>query len=659
MDASSMLRRLIEALRARFGFLVQVPDDPIGLASAFGSALHRAAAAAPVVLVLDGLDHLDRRGQELGLAWLPEQLPRGVRLVVSTAEGPVLDELSGRGWPVLSLTPLARAERREFAVAYLWQNHRKKLDAAELDVIASTERGTNAQFLQTLLEEVRAAARGIEDLSALVEDLTASDSLTALFVKVLDRLEREYNTGRPDLVKSVMTLLAMAHHGLSDSELLDLLGTNCEHLSPIQWAPLHLALRPYLVSRLGLLAPFAPALRAAIERRYLPAEDDRASAHRRLADYFAARPISPRVVDEWPWHLAAMGEWQALCRVLAQPEFLTAAWPSHRFEVRSYWAAVESETGIPMIETLAVLIDERDRHPEAAWAVAELLAESGFHIEALRLALWRVRCGGTASRIEALDLAASLALEVGDLETALDFSARQARAAVDAGDVDARIAALARLAAVHRRGGDLNRAEACLVEAEKIAAQPEPARERLADLLGQRARLLEERGDAGGALRLAERRAVIYRQIGDLAGLSDCLGHQGRLLVRLSRSARALDALAAQETAARRLHDQATIQGCLGDQAEVLMARRRLDDALARINTRESVCLDPFYPRGLALTLLQKATLFGSLLKHTPLGLDFVERADRLASEHGLADVAARGEAVRGSILAAALRDTR
>ena len=122
-------------------------------------ALHRAAANATVILVLDGLDHLDRRGQGLGLAWLPEPLPPGVRLVVSTAEGPVLEELSGRGWPVLRLTSLDRAARREFAIAFLWHNHRKKLDAADLDVIASADRGRNALFLRTLLEEVRATAR--------------------------------------------------------------------------------------------------------------------------------------------------------------------------------------------------------------------------------------------------------------------------------------------------------------------------------------------------------------------------------------------------------------------------------------------------------------------------------------------------------------------
>ena len=86
------------------------------------------------------------------------------------------------------------------------------------------------------------------------------------------------------------------------------------------------------------------------------------------------------------------------------------------------------------------------------------------------------------------------------------------------------------------------------------------------------------------------------------------------------------------------------------------MARRRLDNALVRINMREAVCRDPFDAEGLALALLQKAMLFGSLMKQARLGLDYVEKADRLVSEHGLDQVAAQAQSVRGSILAAALR---
>jgi hypothetical protein len=85
------------------------------------------------------------------------------------------------------------------------------------------------------------------------------------------------------------------------------------------------------------------------------------------------------------------------------------------------------------------------------------------------------------------------------------------------------------------------------------------------------------------------------------------------------------------------------------------MSRRRLDDALARIEARESLCREPLYAQGVALSLLQKAMLFGSIMKQTRLGLDFVERAERLAFENALDDIKAKAEKVRESILAAVL----
>jgi hypothetical protein len=86
------------------------------------------------------------------------------------------------------------------------------------------------------------------------------------------------------------------------------------------------------------------------------------------------------------------------------------------------------------------------------------------------------------------------------------------------------------------------------------------------------------------------------------------------------------------------------------------MSRRRLDEAVARLEARESLCLDPPDPHGLCLTLLQKATLFGTIMKRTRLGLDLAEEARQLAAEHGLTGVAARAEAVREGVLAAALK---
>jgi hypothetical protein len=104
--------RSVTELEIRYGALLSRSARALFYLRDFAGALHRAAARAPVVLVLDGLDQLDYRGQGLSLAWLPEPLPPAVRLVVSTAEGPVLDELSFRPSVALPLYLLRQDLRK-------------------------------------------------------------------------------------------------------------------------------------------------------------------------------------------------------------------------------------------------------------------------------------------------------------------------------------------------------------------------------------------------------------------------------------------------------------------------------------------------------------------------------------------------------------------
>jgi hypothetical protein len=513
-----------------------------------------------------------------------------------------------------------------------------------------------------------ASARGIEDLPDLIGRYSAATCPGDLYDLMLTRLEPEHGRDHAGLVAEALSLLWASRHGLSDREAEELLGRSPGGLLPAAvWVPLRHALRPFTGSWSGLVNLPAAGLRQAVERRYLSDPAARASAHRRLAGYFARRPMSERVVEELPWQLAASGEWTALADLLADPGFLGAAWPRHQYEVAAYWREVEAQTPARLADAMVRLADAP---APAAVAAAQLLADSGRRAEALRIARQHaVGVGGLA----ALDLAAGLAAESGDLGAARAFSAKQAEEARSVGDVDARLAALARLAAVERRLAAVGRAaggpgakedaqaheRAALLhldEAERLAASV-GAGGRLADLLGQRAQWLEGRGKRVEALALCDRRARLYRQLGDLAGVQNTAAHRGRLLAALRRSSRALAALGEAAALARRLHDPTALQACLGDLADVLSARRRLDDALAAIVEREGICRDTLGdPCALALAMLQKANLFGAVMKQSAVGLDLVKQAEALAMRGGCTEALARASAVRAAILAAGLR---
>jgi tetratricopeptide (TPR) repeat protein len=670
----AILRRITLALARWAGFRPVISDDPIGLASCFVEALARASAQGKVILVLDGLDQIDQRSQGLDLAWLPDPLPAGVRLFASAGPGPVLDELTGRGWRTLELGLVDRPGRASFVASYLLHNHRKKLDSDQIARVTAIEPGANPLFLRTLLEELVASARGIEDLSALIDRFATATTTGDIFDLMLTRLEPEHGRDRPGLVAESLVLLWASRYGLTDREAAELLGPPGDLLPAAFWVPLRHALRPFTSTWSGLVGLPKGGLREAVERRYLSDPHTKFAAHRRLADYFANRPFSRRVVEERPWHLAAVGDWKALALLLANPSFLVAAWPVHRYELRAYWRAVEAETAIRMADVLAGLVNSP---APAALAAAQLLADFGWRVEAMRIAHRQatLRGSGGAVGLSVLDLAARLAMESGDLNAAHTFSVRQAAEAQSAGDVDAQVAALARLAAVGRRQGAVEReraglgtdaralkydqaVEAHLDEAERLAVSS-GARDRLSDLLGQRGRWLADRGKPAEALVLCARRAEIYRQLGDLAGLQDTAAHRGQLLAALRKSSKALAAFDEAEALARRLHDPAALQSCLGDRANTLMARRRLDDALQAILERERICRDVLNdPCALALTTLQKAQLFGEVMKQTALGLDLVTQAEQFAEGADCAEAMARASAVRDAILVAGLRPT-
>ncbi len=83
------MRRIGEELKRQLGLFSELPDKPEGLEEAFRNLLIEAGSKSkgPVVLVLDGLNQLEDIGGALGLAWLPEFLPAGVRIIASTLEG--------------------------------------------------------------------------------------------------------------------------------------------------------------------------------------------------------------------------------------------------------------------------------------------------------------------------------------------------------------------------------------------------------------------------------------------------------------------------------------------------------------------------------------------------------------------------------------------
>ncbi len=312
----------------------KLPADP---ESDFPVWISQAASEHRIILILDGLNYIEGNGaHELG--WLPEILPANCRLILSTTGGRTLEVASRRGWSVLPMPLFTIEERKQLLETYL-ASYSRRLSPARVKRIIEAEPAGNPLYLRVLLEELRQTGQH-EYLEEQIEFYLQSRTITRLFAAILERLERDYQPER-ELVRKSLSWIACSRRGLSEAELLDMLGDGTPPMPMRWWTPFSLALEPFMLSSSGLLNFANPSLRQAVHDRYLHSDELKKKAHQRLAAYFAFLPIPVaveqddisfqasstgmmRVLEELPWQEARAGQWQNLMDTLTLPSLIEA-----------------------------------------------------------------------------------------------------------------------------------------------------------------------------------------------------------------------------------------------------------------------------------------------------------------------------------------------
>jgi hypothetical protein len=624
-DWAAMVRRIIGELSRRFDLTIEIPDKPDALRMAFANALHMAAAKGRVVLVLDALNQLEDREGALDLAWLPPAVPANVRLVLSTLPGRSLAELQKRGYPTFVVEPLEPTERERLIVDYL-ASYTKALGPALRGRLASSPQCANPLYLRALLDELRLWGEH-ETLAAQIDHYLAAQSVDSLYELILARYEADYERDRPGLARDAFSLLWAARRGLSESELLDLLGTDDGPLPRAYWSPLYLAAESSLTSRSGLLGFFHDYLRTAVEHRYVSDERASQSAHLRIADYFATRELGPRKIDELPWQLARASAWQRLADLLAGLPFLRAAWQANEFEVRAAWAQVEASSSLRLVDAYRLVMDAPAKHSTSqVFIVATLLQGTGHPEEALSLQAYLVgryrETGDPASLSASLGNQALLLRARGDPDGAMALHKEEERICRELADPAGLAVSLGNQAVILHARGNLDGAMALLTEQERICRElGNPAG--LAAALSNQAFILKARGNIDGAMTLLKEEERICRELGDPAGLQRSLGNQA--LIRQDRGDLdgAMALLTEQERICRELGNPAGLAVSLGNQALILETRGNIDGAMTLHKERERICRELGDPAGLyaalgkqALILKTRGDLDGAMALH-------------------------------------------
>ena len=295
-DCAMMLRRIIAEFKRRFDLTGEIAHKPDVLCSSFPNWLHMAASKGRVILVLDELNHLEDRDSTPNLLWLPTDTPSNLRIFVSMPPSRSLDAVSQRGWEMLCVGSLTPTERERLIVSYM-QIFGKRLDAHRLARLAHAPASANPLFLKLLLDELRQFGQ-FDQLDERFQYYLSALNLSELYERIFQRWEQDYD---PDLVRQSLTLIWASRAGVSEIELLDLLGRYDKPLPRAAWRSFQLTAESVFISRSGHLSFANICAREAVGHRYLSTPEARRAVHRKLEEYFKKQQTSGRNLDELKW----------------------------------------------------------------------------------------------------------------------------------------------------------------------------------------------------------------------------------------------------------------------------------------------------------------------------------------------------------------------
>jgi tetratricopeptide (TPR) repeat protein len=567
---------------------------------------------------------------------VPEAIPPNLRLVVSTLAGRALEELKKRGWPVVEVQPLAPAERKRLIGEYLAQ-YTKTLSESRIERIAAAPQSSNPLYVRALLEELRLF--GVhERLDERIGHYLAAANVPKLYQKILARWEEDYERDRPRLVQEAMTAIWAARRGLSEAELLDLLGTGGEPLPRAWWSPLFLAAEQALVSRAGLIGFAHDYLRVAVRTRYLPVDEQRAG-HVRLARYFEGQEVGRRQLDELLWQWAEARNWGRLGEWLCRPGFFQAAWRHDRFAVESYWARIERGSALRMTQAYAPVLAAPGQvaDKDYLWWLAALLSAAGNTGEAYTLQTHlaeHYRGVGDLRSLEAAVGNQARTLHLwGRLEEALALGKEQERICRQLDSKSGLQAALGEQGVILWQLGKLDDAVPLLAQQEQLCREIGYS-VGLRFALGHQALVSISRNRLEQAMELLHKCERLSREQGDQEGMLESLTNQAGVLRRQGRLAESMALLERAERICRDLGDRYGLSVALGGQAAVLNQWDRLPDAMERRREQERLCRELGNKSGLVASLRAQAAILTSW-RRLEEALAVSREGERLCRETG------------------------
>ena len=643
-DWAFMLRRIMEELKTGANLEGDIPEDQNTLRREFADWLLRAGQKQKIVLIIDALNQLEDRQGAQELTWLPLSLPENVGMILSTLPGKALDEVTERGYAKLHVDLLSREEREQFAHKFLAQ-FSKQLNSQQIKIIVDNQKTSNPLALKIMLDELRQF--GVyEKLDEIIQDYLQADSITEMLKLIFTRYEKDYQAEKSTLVKDTLCYIWAARQGLTEVELLDLLGENGLPLAQAIWSPLHLAMGESINNHSGLMNFSHQYFRQAVEEYYLPNEEEKQKYHDRLAVYFKNQEGYPkRKVIELPWQWQHSKGWQQLYGLLIDPDYFLAQWVINLNDLFSFWSVVEENTSYSRAEAYLPVLEAstkpfshsiHDHQIDLLNGISLLLMNSGFSETAVGFLqeLERIcRVLGKKHDLQAaLGNQALVLRALGRLEEAMRIFKAQETAYNEMGDRYGLQKSLGNQALILQTWGRFDEAMILQKEKEKICRELKNE-DGLQTALGNQAVILKATGKLEEAMNLYKEQEHMCRELGNQDALQTNLGNQGLILNIWGKTEEAMRMQNEKERICRELGDLDGIQTALGNKAVILQGQRKFDECMRLLKEKEQICLRIKNSEGLCTAWVYLGCIH-LMSGQKASGLDYLRRAFDLANQN-------------------------
>lgn len=361
---SADLRGTLRRICHEMGSVGDLPQDTGDLVTRFAELVNKATKSFRVVLIIDALNQMSESFNPQELNWLPANLPKRLRIIVSSTDEKAIEDLRHkRNVDVQSMDLLCREDKLVIIENFLGRYGKTMIDDQKETIVKKKESGYPLYLLVTL-EELRTLGTRSEIVKSLLDFPGDAQSLFSWILK--ERLSNDPGFRDKDgspagerLVRDFLALLASSRYGLTQEELVDLIDPG-DKLGNV--AALQRFLRPYLMFRGDRLDFYHNQFRQAAKDSYLESEKVRKTYHKRLAEYFKDVPASriDRLVEEYPYQLSKCQECDSLAGALSNLGLFVLAWEQGRkHEWMGYWKLLCSKYDPNIWYTIACQEEDR------------------------------------------------------------------------------------------------------------------------------------------------------------------------------------------------------------------------------------------------------------------------------------------------------------